>query len=78
LVVGAILLLWDWLWLIAGGMDQYALGISHLVIDLWGAVLVAVGLKRLLDVPAWLGAVLYVLAVASALPLAVMFMRSPL
>jgi hypothetical protein len=78
LVVGAFLLLWDWLWLIVGGMDQYALGISHLVIDFWGAVLVVVGLKRLLGVPAWLGAALYVLAVASALPLAVMFMRSPL
>jgi hypothetical protein len=42
-----------------------------------GAVLV-VALKRLLDVPAWLGAALYVLSIAAALPLAVMFMRSPL
>jgi len=78
LVVGAFLILWDWAWIGIGGMDQISLGISHLVLDLWGALLTAVALKRILGVPTWLGVLLYVLTVAAALPLAIMFMRSPL
>ena len=78
LVVGAFLVIWDWVWTLAGGMDQYWLGCSHLLIDIWGAIIVVVGLKKLLKVPAWLGAIAYMLAIASAMPLAIMFMRSPL
>jgi hypothetical protein len=78
LVVGAFLVIWDWVWVLAGGMDQYWLGYSHLLIDIWGAIIVVVGLKKLLKVPAWLGAIAYMLAIASAMPLAIMFMRSPL
>jgi hypothetical protein len=78
LVVGAFLLVWDWVWFALGGANQYFLGISHLVIDLWGVVITAIGLKRILDVPIWLGAVLSLLSIPIALPLAIMFMRSPL
>jgi hypothetical protein len=78
LVVGAFILVWDWAWFALGGVNQYFLGISHLVIDLWGVVIVTIGLKRILDVPIWLGAVLGLLGIATSLPLAIMFMRSPL
>jgi hypothetical protein len=51
LMIGTVLLAWDWIWIavvsIGGGtagsgINQYWLGISHLVIDLWGVALAAV------------------------------------
>lgn len=78
LVVGAFILLWDWLWIAVGGVDQYVLGASHLVISLWGIAIWTIGLKRTLGVPTWVGAVLSFLTIPIALPLAIMFMRSPI
>lgn len=78
LIVGFILLIWDWLWIALGGMNQYALGISHLVIDLYGILIAVMALKRLLGVPIWLGILLQVLVFMIALPLAMLFIRSPL
>jgi hypothetical protein len=78
LVVGSALLLWDWLWIVVGGLDQVALGISHLVIDLWAVALTAAALKRLLGVPLWLGVLLNLLVILAWLPFGMMFMRSPL
>ena len=78
IVVGAFILLWDWTWVALGGVDQYFMGISHLIISLWAVVLEAIGLKRLLDVPIWLGAILSFLTIPVAMPLGIMFMRSPL
>jgi hypothetical protein len=78
LVVGFFLLLWDWLWIILGGMNQYGLGVSHLLLDIWGGVIVVLGMKRILGVPVWMGLSLYILGVAFSFPLAIMFMRSPL
>ena len=78
LVVGAFVVVWDWAWMLAGGMNQYILGTSHLVIDIWGGVLTIVGMKKLLGVPIWMGILLFILVIAVALPLAVMFMRSPI
>ena len=78
LLIGAVLLVWDWIWILLGGMNQITLGISHLVIDLWGIAIVTVALKRILGVPVWLGIVLNFLAIAASMPLAIMFMRSSL
>ncbi|NTU76812.1 MAG: hypothetical protein HGA90_03225, partial [Alphaproteobacteria bacterium] len=55
LVVGAFLLVWDWVWFAIGGVDQYFLGYSHLVISLWAVVISVIGLKRIVGVPVWLG-----------------------
>ena len=77
IVVGAFILLWDWTWVALGGVDQYFMGISHLIISLWAVVIETVGLKRLLNVPIWLGAILSLLTIPIALPFGVMFMRSP-
>jgi hypothetical protein len=77
LVVGAFLLVWDWVWFAIGGMDQYSLGYSHLVFSLWAVVITVIGLKRTLDVPVWLGVLLSLLVMPVALPFAIMFMRSP-
>lgn len=77
LVVGAFLLLWDWTIVLIGGSNQYFLGISHLVISLWGVALGAVGMKKILAVPTWLAVVLGLLTLAICLPFGIMFMRSP-
>ena len=78
IVVGAFLLVWDWAWFASGGVNQYFLGISHLAIGLWAVVIGAIGLKRILGVPIWLGAILTFLGIPIALPFGIMFMRSPL
>ena len=78
LVVGSVLIIWDWLWYAIGGIDQIWLGISHLVIDLWGVLIIVTGLKRILRVPVWLAVLLTLASIASSLPPAIMFMRSPL
>ena len=77
LVVGSIIILWDGLWLIIGGMNQYTLGISHLIIDIWAIIITTVALKRIINVPAWLGIILSIIGIAVSLPFAIMFMRSP-
>ena len=78
LVVGSIIILWDGLWLMIGGMNQYTLGISHLVIDIWAIVITTIALKRILSVPVWFGLILSIIGIAVSLPLAIMFMRSPI
>ena len=78
LVVGFILLVWDWSWIALGGLDQYALGISHLVIDIYGILIGIIGLKRLLGVPIWLGILFNLLVFIVGLPIGALFIRSPL
>ena len=78
LVVGSIIVLWDGLWLIIGGINQYTLGISHLAIDIWAIVINTIALKRILNVPVWLGLILSIIGIAVSIPFAIMFMRSPI
>ena len=77
LVVGAFLVPWDWVWFLIGGVDQYFLGISHLVLDLYAMLIIVLGLKRSLGVPVWLATLLSLLTLPVALPFGIMFMRSP-
>ena len=78
IVVGAFLLVWDWAWFASGGVNQYFLGITHLAISLWAVVIGAIGLKKILGVPIWLGVILTFLGIPIAMPFGIMFMRSPL
>lgn len=77
LVVAAVLVPWDWIWYLAGVANQYFLGISHLVIDIWWFVLIVAGLKRILGLPVKLGVISCILAFLAAIPFAVIIMRSP-
>lgn len=77
LVVGAFLVVWDWFWFIAGVTNQYFLGISHLVIDIWWFVLMVTGLREISGVPARFAILACLLAFAAALPFAILFMRAP-
>ena len=77
LVVGFLLLVWDWLWYYAGGIDQYILGISHLVIDIWWFVLVVIGINRVMGISKKLVIGASVLSFICVLPIAMLIMRSP-
>ena len=78
LAIGTIIIIWDGLWMILGGLNQYVLGISHLIIDIWAIVISAIALKRILDIPVWLGILLSIVGIAVSIPFAIMFMRSPI
>jgi hypothetical protein len=77
LAIGAVLVLYDWLFILGGWGNQWVLGGTHLLIDLWAIAISVIGLKRLLGTPVWLGVLINILAIVTWLPLAVMFMRSP-
>jgi hypothetical protein len=78
LAIGTIIIVWDAFWLIVGGMTQYSLGISHLAIDIWAIAITTIALKRILNVPVCLGILLNIAGIAVSMPLAIMFMRSPI
>lgn len=77
LVVAAALIAWDWFWFVIGGVNQYFLGVSHLLIDVWWFVIVVTGFKQLLGIPLRLGIILCLFAFATTMPLAILFMRAP-
>jgi hypothetical protein len=78
LAIGTVLVLWDAVWLLVGGMNQYGLGISHLIIDVWAVAITTIALRRTLRVPIWLGILLNIVGMIVSMPFAIMFMRSPL
>lgn len=78
LIIGAFLVVWDWVWILLGWTDYNALGISHLVIDLWGVVLSVTCFKRLLGVPVPLGIALNIIGIMLSLPFGILFMRAPI
>ena len=78
LAIGTVLVLWDAIWLLVGGINQYGLGISHLIIDVWAVAITTIALKRILKVPIWLGILLNIIGMIVSMPFAIMFMRSPL
>jgi hypothetical protein len=77
LVVSTILVVWDWLWFFIGDADQFFLGISHLIIDIWWFVLVVTSLDRIMKVSRRSGIVVSIIALIATFPFAVIFMRSP-
>jgi hypothetical protein len=77
LIVGTVLIPWDWAMYALGVANQYVLGVTHLVIALWAIAIEAVGLNRILGVPVGLAIVLAITTIPVGLPFAVMFMRSP-
>lgn len=77
LVVGAVIVVWDWAWFAVGFDNQYFLGITHLLLDGWGIYLSVLAMKRRLNVPVPLGIGLNIVGIAAALALAIPFMRSP-
>jgi hypothetical protein len=78
LIVGSVLVLWDWIWIILNSDNYIWLGISHLLIDGWFVFLLAISVKEIMGIRIWLGIMLAILGIALALPPAMLIMRSPL
>ncbi|MHB1317543.1 MAG: hypothetical protein ACYCYF_02885 [Anaerolineae bacterium] len=76
LVVGAVLVPWDWLTYALGVLDQVALGLTHLVIDLWWFVLV-MQIRELTGASVRTALLASAAGFAAAFPLGVIFMRAP-
>ena len=77
LVVGIFLIVWDWAWYLIGFSNQYFLGTTHILIDIWWIALVTYGMKRTLFCPYWLGILGSLVAIILAMPFAIIIMRSP-
>jgi hypothetical protein len=77
LVVAFILLIWDWVWFFIGGVNQYFLGITHLIIDVWWFVLVVNGINQGIGVSKAQAIGACVLSFLGVFPIAVIFMRAP-
>lgn len=77
LVVAFILLIWDWLWFFVGGVNQYFLGLSHLIIDIWWFILVVNGISYGSGVSKAHVTGACILSFVGVFPLAIIFMRAP-
>jgi hypothetical protein len=76
LIVGPLLVVWDWVWVVAGWQSDVLLGVSHLVLVVWAIVITVIGFCRILGLPRWLAILLNVLWVVLGEPLGVIFMRA--
>lgn len=77
LVVGAVILVWDWIYVAAGWRSDVVLGISHLVILIWGMSITALGYRRILGLRTWVAIGITVLWVALGEPVGALFLRAP-
>lgn len=77
LIVGAILIPIDWLFIILNWHYPVALGFLHMIIALWGIVIIIIGYKKLLQVPVWLGVLLNTIGIVIAWALSAIFIRPP-
>jgi hypothetical protein len=78
LVVGAVLVVWDWIWIAMGWHSYVLLGVSHLVLVIWAMVIMVLGFRRILGLPLWLAIVLNLIYLVLGEPLGALFMRAPL
>jgi hypothetical protein len=77
LIVGAVLIVWDWLWILFGWQNVVLLGISHLILAAYALLITTLGFTRILGLPLWLALLLNLLYVLLGEPLAALFMRAP-
>ncbi len=74
LIIGPLLLAWDWVMLTQGwGSDIVLWGMTHLVLDAWYIVFVILGLRKILQLPLWLAVLIVFLWFAYSVPLSMLF-----
>jgi uncharacterized membrane protein HdeD (DUF308 family) len=77
LVVGAVILIWDWVWIFSGWNNPVLLGISHLIIDIWAMYIIILGFRKLLDLSLKLSIILCLVWMLLGIPLSMLFVRPP-
>ncbi|KPK83697.1 MAG: hypothetical protein AMS27_12085 [Bacteroides sp. SM23_62_1] len=77
LVVGAFILVWDWIWILTGWHNPPLLGISHLIIDTWYIIITSACFIRILNLKPITAVLLNLLWIVVAVPIAMLFMRAP-
>lgn len=78
LVVGIILIPWDWIWVLCNWNNPYLLGTSHLIIDLWAMTLFVVGFHRILNWKMRFIILLSIIWILIAVPISILFVTPPL
>ncbi len=78
LVIGFVLILWDWPWIMLQSKNYMLLGMTHLAADVWAIALAAICLRTILAIRMRLAVLLSIAWVALSLPPAMLIMRSPL
>lgn len=78
LVVGSFLVVWDWVWVLAGSKDYMALGVTHLVADVWAIILTVYLLRKGTGMEVGRAVILNLVWLVAGIPWAMVFMRSPL
>jgi hypothetical protein len=77
LVVGAVLVAWDWSCYGLGLRSPIALGITHWILAQWGTVLIVVAYRKFLDLSVGYTLALYVFSALVSYPVSMLVMRSP-
>jgi len=77
LIVGSVLVFWDWIWIAAGWKNEILLGISHLLFSVWALVIASIGFKRILGLSTRFSIFLNVIWILAGMPLSMIFVRPP-
>lgn len=77
LIVGAVLIAWDWGYYALGMRSPITLGITHWILAQWATVLIVVAYRKFLDLPVWYTLALYVFSALVSYPISMLVMRSP-
>jgi hypothetical protein len=75
--VGALLLVWDWVWIGIGWENEVLLGISHLILVIWAIVITTLGFRQILGLSTRLAIGLNIVWLILGEPLGVLFIRAP-
>ena len=77
LIVGSVLVFWDWIWIAAGWKNEILLGISHILFSVWALVIASIGFKRILGLSTRFSIFLNVIWILAGMPLSMIFVRPP-
>lgn len=77
LIVGAVLVPVDWVFIALDWHYPMILGFVHMFVAFWGVAIIITGYKKMLQVPVWLGIVLNIIWILIGWPISMIFTRPP-
>jgi hypothetical protein len=77
LVVGTILVPWDWLWILAGWSNETALGISHIIFAMYSVFITTLGLHQICRLKIRFALLLNLVWMGTGIFLAMVIVRPP-
>lgn len=77
LIVGAVIVVWDWGCYALGMRSPITLGITCWILAQWATVLIMVAYRKFLDLPVWFTLALYVFSALVSYSTSMLVTRSP-